>query len=236
VSALLEAAGLAVRFGAVRAVDGVDLALGPGDRHAVIGPNGAGKSTFLNLIAGTVRPSAGRVRLRGRDITRTAAAARARLGIARTFQTPAVLGSLTALDNVRVAGWPHRRGDPRDLLDALGLSAFATAPAGTLSHGQRRLLEIAMALVAEPAVLLLDEPAAGLDDRDLARLLARLRELPAGMAVLMVEHNQEVVAALADTVTVLHHGRVIASGRPAQVAADPAVVASYLGSSTVVTP
>ncbi|MFF5207140.1 ABC transporter ATP-binding protein [Streptosporangium sp. NPDC000396] len=240
-TALLDVTGLVRRYGPLVAVDHVDLHLPAGARHALIGPNGAGKSTLLNLIAGTVRPSAGRVRLAGRDITRAGPATRARLGIARTFQTPAVLDSLTALDNLAVGAWRHtgvrrrwresRRREParRDLLDALGLGAQAQLAAGTLSHGQRRMLEIAVALVAEPAVLLLDEPAAGLGDDDLPRLLAALHRLPAAMAVLLIEHNQDLVTAFADTVTVLHHGQVLATGTPQEIHGHPAVAEVYLG-------
>ncbi|WP_433241227.1 ABC transporter ATP-binding protein [Streptosporangium sp. CA-135522] len=245
-TALLAATGLARSYGSLRAVDRVDLDLSAGARRALIGPNGAGKSTLLNLIAGTVRPSAGRIRLAGRDITRAGPAARARLGVARTFQTPAVLDSLTALENLVVAAWRHtgagrrwresRRREPArlGLLDTLGLGAQAHLTAGSLSHGQRRLLEIAVALAAEPSVLLLDEPAAGLGDADLPRLLAALRRLPAEMAVLLVEHNQDLVTAFADTVTVLHHGQVLATGTPQEIHVHPAVAEVYLGTPQAV--
>jgi branched-chain amino acid transport system ATP-binding protein len=238
---LLSAHGLTRRFGPLLAVDHVDLDLAAGDRHALIGPNGAGKTTLLNLLAGTTRPSAGR--LAGRDITGTRPGRRARLGIGRTFQTPAVLDSLTALDNLVVAAWRHtgthalwrparhrelaRRGLHR--LDEFGLANHAHTPARALSHGQRRLLDIAVALAAKPAVLLLDEPAAGLADHDLTRLLDALRRLPAHTAVLLVEHNQDLVTALAQTVTVLHHGRVLATGTPHDIHTDSAVAEVYLG-------
>jgi branched-chain amino acid transport system ATP-binding protein len=240
---LLSAHGLTRRFGPLLAVNDVDFALAAGDRHALIGPNGAGKSTLLNLFAGTTRPTAGRVVLGGRDITRTHPARRARLGIARTFQTPAVLESLTALDNLVVAAWRHtgthtgwRPARHRELaarglhhLDGFGVGHHADTPASELSHGQRRLLEIAMALAANPAVLLLDEPAAGLAEHDLTLLLDALRRLPAQTAVLLVEHNQDVVTALARTVTVLHHGRVLATGTPQAIHTHPAVAEVYLG-------
>ena len=240
---LLSACGLTRRFGSLLAVDHVNLALAAGDRHALIGPNGAGKTTLLNLLAGTARPTAGRVILAGRDITRTTPARRARLGIGRTFQTPAVLESLTALDNLVVAAWRHtgthagwRPARHRELacrglhrLDEFGLGDQAHTPAGELSHGQRRLLEIAVALAANPAVLLLDEPAAGLAEDDLTLLLDALHRLPGQTAVLLVEHNQDLVTALARTVTVLHHGRVLAAGTPRDIHTDAAVAGVYLG-------
>lgn len=239
----LSARGLTRRYGPFLAVDDVDLDIAAGDRHALIGPNGAGKSTLLNLLAGTIRPTAGQVVLAGRDITRTRPARRARLGIGRTFQTPAVLESLTALDNLVVAAWRHigthtawRPARRRTLaarglhrLDEVGLGNHAHTPARELSHGQRRLLEIAGALTADPAVLLLDEPAAGLAEHDLTLLLEALRRLPAQTAVLLVEHNQDVVTTLAHTVTVLHHGRVLATGTPHAIHTHPAVAEVYLG-------
>ncbi|MEV6928091.1 ATP-binding cassette domain-containing protein [Dactylosporangium sp. NPDC051485] len=239
----LSARGLTRRYGPFLAVHDVDLDLAAGDWHALIGPNGAGKSTLLNLLAGTIRPTGGRVVLAGRDITRTRPARRARLGIARTFQTPAVLESLTALDNLVVAAWRHtgtrtgwRPARRRELaarglhrLDEFGLADHAHTKASALSHGQRRLLDIAAALTANPSVLLLDEPAAGLADHDLTLLLDTLRRLPALTAVLMVEHNQDVVTSLADTVTVLHHGRVLATGTPHAIHTHPAVAEVYLG-------
>ncbi len=243
-SALLSASRLHRRFGHLWALAGVDLELAPGARHAVIGPNGAGKTTLLNLIAGTVRPSSGRILLDGDDITATSAARRSRLGIARTFQTPALCASLSALDNLILGAWRHARptagqwrpGRYRRLavrclrqLDRLGIGHLADHPVHTLSHGQRRLLEIAVALAAHPRLLLLDEPAAGLSDSDLPHLVTCLRRLPAAVTVLLVEHDQALVAAVAEVVTVLHHGQRLASGTPEQVATDPAVAEVYLG-------
>ncbi|MFG3053256.1 ABC transporter ATP-binding protein [Kitasatospora sp. NPDC048239] len=241
-SALLALRGVTRRYGGLVAVDRLDLAIEPGTRHAVIGPNGAGKSTVLGLLAGTVAPSAGRITLDRRDITRAGPARRSRLGIARTFQQPAVLGSLSALDNVALAAWRHTelRGlwRPRryrelgrrchDLLDRVGLAQSADHPAGRLSHGRQRLVEIAAALAARPRVLLLDEPAAGLTEEDTDRLVTALRLVPAEVAVLLVEHDLAFVNALADRVTVLHEGRSIADGTPEQISADPAVREAYL--------
>ena len=243
-SQLLGLSGLSRVYGALRAVDGVDLSLAAGARHALIGPNGAGKTTLLHLVAGTIRPSAGRVLLAGRDVTRAGPARRNRLGIGRTFQHPAVLPSLSVLDNVVLGGW-HRGGLPRwpgtrqrllsrqalEWLDRIGLADLADQPAGSLSHGQRRLLDTAVALAGSPRLLLLDEPAAGLTDKDTERLLAVLTDLPADLALLLVEHDLAFVAALADTATVLAAGRVLATGAPREVWELPSVRQAYWGVS-----
>jgi branched-chain amino acid transport system ATP-binding protein len=241
-SSLLQAVGLTRRYGSLVAVDGVDLALPIGARHALIGPNGAGKSTLLHLVAGTLRATAGRVLLANRDVTRTGPAGRARLGLCRTFQTPALLASLSALDNLVVAAWrltrlggrttPGRRYQElarRGLhhLDGLGLAHLAHTRAGALAHGQRRLLEIAVALAGRPSVLLLDEPGAGLGGADLDRLVHVLRQLPIEVAVLLVEHHEDLVTAVANTVTVLHHGQIIATDTPQRIHQHPAVAAAY---------
>ncbi|WP_307853541.1 ABC transporter ATP-binding protein [Kitasatospora sp. RG8] len=241
-NALLGISGVTRRYGALVAVDRLDLTVEPGARHAVIGPNGAGKSTLLGLVAGTVVPSAGRILLDGRDITGTDPARRSRLGIARTFQQPAVLGSLSALDNVALAAWRHTglRGlwRPRryrelgrrchEQLDQVGIAHLASRTACHLSHGQQRLVEIAAALATRPRILLLDEPAAGLADEDTDRLLTVLRQVSTEVAVLLIDHDLAFVNALADRVTVLHEGRSIAEGTPEQVGADPAVREAYL--------
>jgi ABC-type branched-subunit amino acid transport system ATPase component len=240
---LLSATGLHHVYRRLAAVDDVDMHLAPGARHALVGPNGAGKTTLLHLLAGTLRPSGGRIVFAGRDITHLKPAQRARLGIARTFQHPAILDSLSTLDNVVVAAWRHTGGRApwgpvryrslvghcRHQLAQLGLADVAAQAAGTLSHGTRRLLELAMALAARPRLLLLDEPAAGLEDADLQRLQAVLRGLPPETAVVLVEHNLDLVTAVADTVTVLHDGRVLATGSPDDIAADPTVREVYLG-------
>jgi branched-chain amino acid transport system ATP-binding protein len=241
VSILLQVTGVTCRFGQLTVLDGLHLDLPAGQRLAVIGPNGAGKTTLVNTICGLQRVAAGRIGYAGRTITHTGPARRARLGIARTFQTPALAGSLTALDNVILGGWhhPHPRPDggrgrvlhAQRHLDKLGLAAHAATPASHLAHGQRRLLEIAVALAARPRLLLLDEPAAGLSDSDLPRLIDCLRQLPATVAVLLVEHHMDVVTAIADTVTVLHQGRVLATGTPDQIRTNPAVAEVYLGAT-----
>jgi branched-chain amino acid transport system ATP-binding protein len=218
---LLGLRGLTRRFGSLTAVDGLDLVVGEGSRHAIIGPNGAGKTTLLHLIAGTLRPTAGRVVFAGRDVTAAGPARRARLGLARTFQTPAVCDSLTARENVLIGAWRRRRREREAAalrqLDALGLGSLAGVPAGRLAHGQRRLLEIGVALAAQPRLLLLDEPAAGLTDADLPHLLDALHALPERQAVLLVEHQMDVVGAVADTVTALDRGREVGTGPPGTV-------------------
>jgi branched-chain amino acid transport system ATP-binding protein len=242
---LLSVRGLVRRYGRLVALDRLDLDLAAGARHAVIGPNGAGKTTLLHLVAGTVRPTHGRVRLAGLDVTTMSPARRARLGIARTFQTPAVCPSLSALDNVVLGAWRHMPGRGPGawwggryrllaarglrLLDRLGIGHLAGQPAGALPHGQQRLLELGVALAARPRLLLLDEPAAGLAPEDLPLLVACLRRLPADVTVLLVEHHLDLVTSVAGTVTVLHHGRVLATGTPRQVTRDPAVAEVYLG-------
>lgn len=240
---VLDLTHLTRRYGSLTAVDDVSLRLPAGARHAVIGPNGAGKTTLLNLIAGTDRPDHGTIALDGADITRTATALRSRLGIARSFQQPTVISELTVLDNVVLAGWPHhpkRRGAWRSPsryrlhtasagrhLETVGLADLAHRSASTLSHGQRRMLDLAAALAGNPRLLLLDEPAAGLTDGDIGRLLGILGGLPASVAVILVEHHVEVVAQLATTVTVLAAGRVLVTGPTQEALAHPEVRDAY---------
>jgi branched-chain amino acid transport system ATP-binding protein len=218
---LLTLVEVSRRYGDLVAVDAVNLSLAPGERRALIGPNGAGKSTLLDLVAGTARPHAGRVVLDGRDVTRLGPVRRARLGIARTHQRPAVWPGLSALDNVIVGAWPHARRvrspaafrrhlvqPALRVLDSVGLGAVIGVPAGELSHGQRRLLEIGVALAGKPRLLVLDEPAAGLWPAEVAHLTALLGKLPAGTAVLLAEHHLAFAYGLADSVTVLREGAV----------------------------
>ncbi|MGW6602936.1 ABC transporter ATP-binding protein [Streptomyces sp. NPDC055036] len=240
---VLDLTRLTRRYGSLTAVDDVSLRLPAGARHAVIGPNGAGKTTLLNLIAGTDRPDDGTIVLGGTDITRTATARRSRLGIARSFQQPSVIAELTVLDNVVLAGWPHHpkrrgawRGPSRHRLhtesaghhlEAVGLADLAHRPASTLSHGQRRMLDLAAALAGDPRLLLLDEPAAGLTDGDIGRLLGVIGGLPTSVAIILVEHHVEVVAQLASTVTVLAAGRVLVTGPTREALAHPGVRDAY---------
>jgi branched-chain amino acid transport system ATP-binding protein len=234
----LVAEGVRVAFGGVIAVAGVDMTAPPGRITSVIGPNGAGKTTLLNLVSGFQRPDSGKVRVGNRDITGEAAHEAARGGMARTFQTAQPFGSLSVLDNVRLGLLHGRwRGEAsaelaRALLALVGYTESETRLAGTLPHVDRRLVEIARALGTAPAVLLLDEPAAGLNDVDTARLGSLLQRLArAGLAVVLVEHDMSLVMSISDEVIVLDAGRRIAAGPPAVVRNDPAVKAAYLGAT-----
>ena len=244
---LLETRGLGRAFGALPAVAGVDLAVEPGELRAVIGPNGAGKTTLFHLISGLLAPTSGRVLFRGDDVTALPAPARCGLGISRTFQITALFPEMSARENARLAAQARhpRRWQPfggaRIFADAqtradaaleqLGLSAIADRPAGLLSHGDQRLLEVAMAMAQRPRVLLLDEPTQGLSVEETEQAVETLaRFLKASrMTVLLVEHDMEVVFRLAHRITVLHRGAVIADGAPDEVKADPRVQDAYLG-------
>ena len=232
---LLECKGLTRRFGALIAVDAVDMRLEPGEIRAVIGPNGAGKSTLFNLITSVLKPHAGEVVFAGENITGLPVYRVARKGIARTFQLCHIFPALSASENVRLAAQARdaRRAAAiaDEALEHLRLTRFADMPADTLSHGDQRLLEVAMAIAQKPRLLMLDEPTQGLSleetDRAVQILKAMLRA--GDLSVLLVEHDMEVVFKLADNITVLHRGRVIADGAPAAVKADAAVRSAYLG-------
>jgi branched-chain amino acid transport system ATP-binding protein len=244
---LLECRGLVRRFGALVAVDHVDMTLEPGEIRAVIGPNGAGKSTFFNLITSTLKPSEGRVIFAGQDITGMPVHAVAQKGIARTFQHCHVFPALTARENVRIAAQARESGRWRCLgggrvlaasaevadeaMERMRLTRFADVSAAMLSHGDQRLLEIAMAIAQRPRLLMLDEPTQGLSIEETGRAVQILKDLLAAgdLSVLLVEHDMEVVFKLADKITVLHRGRVIADGAPAAVRADAQVRSAYLG-------
>ncbi len=242
---LLQIDGLSKRFGGVVAADAITLAVPPGELHAVIGPNGAGKTTLIGLLAGEIAPQGGIVRFDGGDITRLAVYRRNRLGLARSFQITSLFPDFTALDNVALAVQAHRGHSFRFWRDArgeaelrqpahaalarVGLAARAAARVDRLSHGEHRQLEIAMALATQPRLLLLDEPMAGMGPEESARMVALLRELKGSMTIMLIEHDMEAVFALADRITVLVYGRVIASGDPAAIRADPAVRQAYLG-------
>lgn len=237
-AARLTVRGVVRRYGGIEAVGGVDLVAPGGRITALIGPNGAGKSTLFDCLAGTVRPDAGRVVLGGRDVTTLAAHRRVRLGLARTFQQIAVFPTLSVADNVRV-GAEQRRGRvearvvverTERALGLLGLSGLADEPAGVQPTGVLRLVELARALAGGPRVLLLDEPAAGLDAAQTGRLVAVLRGLAErGMALLLVEHDAELVAELADSVYAMAQGRVVAAGPTAAVLADARVAEAWGG-------
>ncbi len=243
--AVLRAQGLTKRYGGLVANDRIDLDVRAGEIHAVIGPNGAGKTTLIGQLTGAVRANAGRVHLAGRDVTALSPARRARLGLARSFQITNVFAGFSALENVAVAAqaraghsfrfWAPADRDAdlnaraADALAQVGLGRLADRPAGALAHGQKRRLEIAMALVQAPRVVLLDEPMAGTGPDEAADLLALLGQLKGRLAMLLVEHDMDAVFSLADRITVLVEGRVISAGAPEAIRRDPAVRAAYLG-------
>ena len=234
---MLRVEHVTVAFGGVRALVDVDLDVEAGQVTGLIGPNGAGKTTLFNVITGLQKPQRGRVVLDGTDVTSKGPKARARLGMGRTFQRLEVFGSLSALDNVLVAlensGMHGRAARERglELLRRVGIAQVATTQADVLPTGLARLLELARALACSPKVLLLDEPFSGLDSNESGRLGELLGELISeGLAVLLVEHDMEMVMRLCTRIHVLSFGSVIAAGTPAEVRADPAVQEAYLGS------
>ena len=242
---LLRVRGLTRRFGGVTASDGIDLDVFEHEAHAIIGPNGAGKTTFIAQVAGSTLPDAGTIELDGRTITHLPAHRRARLGLARSFQITSIFATLTVIENAVLAvqaatGHAYRlwgealgdeglRGAALDHLARVGLVERAEDAAGDLSHGEHRQLEIAMALATRPRLLLLDEPMAGMGPEESARMVSTLRDLRRERTLLLVEHDMDAVFAIADRITVLVSGRVVASGRPEAIRADPEVRRAYLG-------
>ena len=240
---LLSLTGVSRRFGALTAVDDVHLDVPAGARHALIGPNGAGKSTLFKLVAGSMPVSAGTLRLAGDDVTSLSEPQRARRGVSQTLQHSSLFLSQSAEQNVLLAAQrrlgsrhsllPRRQSAARDrargLLADVGLDDRRADPVSALSHGERRQLEVAVALACEPRLLLLDEPAAGMSPAESGRLVALLRSLPETVTVVVVEHDLDVVFALATSVTVLHLGRVLLTGSPDEVRASEAVQQAYLG-------
>jgi branched-chain amino acid transport system ATP-binding protein len=242
---LLQIDGLTKRFGGVIASDTITLDIPRGEFHAIIGPNGAGKTTLIGLLAGEIAPNAGAIRFDGGDITGLAVQRRSHLGLARSFQITSLFRDFTALDNVALAVQAHAghsfrfwsdarreaalRDPARAALARVGLAERADMRVDRLSHGEQRQLEIAMALATAPRLLLLDEPMAGMGPDESARMTAVLRELKGAVTILLIEHDMETVFALADRITVLVYGRVIASGVPAAIRADAAVREAYLG-------
>ncbi|WP_461022171.1 ABC transporter ATP-binding protein [Thalassiella azotivora] len=242
---MLAAQGVGWTVGGARILDDVTLEVRTGEILAVIGPNGAGKSTLLHMMSGVRRPTTGRVLLDGRDVTRRSAADRARRGLGRTFQTSSLFDGLTARENVRLGVQSRGRSplsplrpalsagalaEADELLARVGMTGRGDAGAGELSHGDRRKLEVAVALARRPRVLLLDEPMAGVSVEDVPALTDLVAGLRAdGVSVCMVEHHMDVVLGLADRVAVLHHGALLSVGTPAEVTADPTVQQAYLG-------
>jgi len=238
--AALDVSGLARRFGGVRALDGVGFSVDHGERRAIIGPNGAGKTTLFNILSGELRPTTGAVRLFDRDVTGQQTWQLARLGLARVYQRTELFGGLSARANVelgllRAAGiWTLSRREARldarvdEVLGRVGLER-PTQLARTLSHGEQRQLEIAVALATGPRVLLLDEPTAGMSPAETARITDLVAALPRSITLVIIEHDMDVVFRLADRITVMHEGRVLAEGEPAAVRADARVREVYLG-------
>ncbi|MGE0230343.1 MAG: ABC transporter ATP-binding protein [Flavobacteriaceae bacterium] len=246
IAPVLRVEGLRKAYGGLVVSDGIDLEVRPGEIHALIGPNGAGKTTLVGQIAGTVSPDAGKVFLEGRDVTALPPHVRARLGLARSFQITAILPDFTVLENVALAvqGLAYRRfrffparapegqwkARAAEMLDAVGLSGRADRLAGALSHGEKRMLEMAIVLARAPRLILADEPMAGAGSEESAALVALIRRLKGTVPVLLIEHDMDAVFALADRVSVLVYGRVIASGTAAEIRANRDVQAAYLGS------
>ena len=247
-SSVLETQKLCKSFGALTVAENIDFRLEPGARHALIGPNGAGKTTFVNMLTGRIAPSSGRILLGGQEITKMSQAARVRLGLGRTFQITTLFRSLPVLDNVAL-GIAEREGVSRrmwkpasrhreiideamQLLATLGIEADARIPVQDLPYGRQRLVEIAIALGLKPSVLLLDEPAAGVPSEDSGRILEVLAALPGHIAILVIEHDMDLVFRFAQRITVLVQGQVLVEGTPEQIAADRRVRDVYLGEAT----
>ena len=248
---LLRVEKLVRRFGGIIATDHVSLDVASGELHAIIGPNGAGKTTLISQLIGQLSPHSGTIRLADRDITRVPVYRRSALGLARSFQITSLLPDFTALDNVALAAqardghsfhfWrnarkvPHLRNAAQEALDRVGLGHRAGVLVSRLSHGEQRELELAVALATRPQLLLLDEPMAGLGVTESARMVKLLQELRREVSIVLVEHDMDAVFALADRISVLVYGRVIASGTPAEIRANDEVKRAYLGDQHVVT-
>jgi len=242
---LLEVRSLVKTFGALRATDDVSLDVLAGETHAVIGPNGAGKTTLIAQLSGDLRPDVGQIRFAGEDITRLSAPERARKGFARSFQITSIYHDFTVLDNVALAVqahaghsfrfWRSARAEPalrdpaREALREVGLEGRADMLATKLSHGEHRQLEVAMALAMRPRLLLLDEPVAGMGLEESQRMVQFLAKLKGRQSIILVEHDMDAVFTLADRISVLVYGRIIASGTPQEVRANPEVRRAYLG-------
>jgi branched-chain amino acid transport system ATP-binding protein len=246
---LLEVDRLRKTYGALVVTDDVSLSVAPGHLHAIIGPNGAGKTTLIHQISGLASSEAGRIRFAGEDVTRLPMHQRVQRGLARSFQITSVLPGFSALENValavqarsgsnfrffgRAADEPALNRPALDCLDLVGLADRAAIPAGLLSHGEKRQLELAIALATEPKLLLLDEPLAGTGHEESERVIETLRALKARYTIVLIEHDMDAVFALADRVSVLVYGRVIATDTPDRIRINPDVRAAYLGEETV---
>jgi len=246
-SLLLEVDGMDKRFGGLHVTRCVSFQLAAGDRLALIGPNGAGKTTLVNQVSGVLRPDAGRIRLCGEDVTKLGQARRVRMGLARTFQITTLAPHLPVQRQIEMAlfereklsgrawrsidDYRHLQDEARALLRRFGLLGHAATATQDLAYGEQRLIEMALALALRPRVLLLDEPMAGVPKGDGARLLSALDALPKGLAVLIIEHDMDLVFRFANRIVVLAEGAVLADGTPDQIRRDPKVRAAYLGHS-----
>lgn len=248
-TAVLETRDLRKQFGALTVADGIDFRLERGARHALIGPNGAGKTTFINLLTGGLASNSGSIFLNGHEVTRLSQRGRIKRGLGRTFQINTLFRSLTALDNVALAvaerqgvawnlfGRANRHAnvvsESRALLESLGLGEDADSRVADLAYGKQRLVEIAIALGMKPSVLLLDEPAAGVPTMESQRILTVLDSLPADLAILIIEHDMDLVFRFAKRITVLSRGALLAEGTPEEISADQRVREVYLGERDV---
>ena len=245
--AILETRGLGKSFGHFAANADIDFSVAPGELRAVIGPNGAGKTTFFNLLAGTTNATAGTIRFKDRDVTRTSGTRRVHMGIAKAFQTANLYVDQTVLQNCRLAALAHlqgpfalqvfrrstRLGDVETAaaraMARLELSGVADVRCGDLSHGDKKRLDIAVALATEPEILLLDEPVAGMSKDEARKTELLIRKLASEMTVLIIEHDMEMIMGVSDSITVLHQGRVLATGKPAEIRENAKVQEAYLG-------
>ncbi len=242
---VLEARQLIKRFGGLVATDNLSITVNPGELHAIIGPNGAGKTTLIGQLTGAIRPDGGDIFLHGRRITHMPTFRRSRLGLARSFQITSIFDEMTVLENTALAVqahsghsfrfWKPALSDPslreaaEQALDFIGLGSRRDEIAANLSHGEQRQLEMAMAMATKPRVLLLDEPMAGMSQEETARMVSILAPLKKSVPILLIEHDMDAVFALADRISVLVYGRIIASGSPDSIRKNPEVKAAYLG-------
>jgi ABC-type branched-subunit amino acid transport system ATPase component len=248
---VLTVNNLTMDFGGIRALNGVDLRVEQGQIVALIGPNGAGKTTFFNLLAGLMRPSAGKIAFEGHDVTRESAPHRVHLGIAKAFQTANLYPEQTVLQNCRLAALARMQGpfalevfrrterfarideQAREALERVDLAGMADVRAGDLAHGDKKLLDIAIALATQPKIILLDEPVAGMSKDEARKTAILVRRLTESMTVLIIEHDIDLVMGICDSITVLHQGHVLANGTPAAIRANPFVQEAYLGGHSV---